>query len=305
MHSASNTNNAVETNTDSEIKKKSRIAALLMLLFWILMLGIPLFSYTFPLPEKPGILLSFGDEDGGGEQLTELMPAETESANTSTESSSAPQKERNTEATKQEASIKSPESKIEEVLDEDDFVKTVKKVEKVKEEVNTTAKKEDQKKIDAQKRADEEAAQKAKRDADAKAKKELEAAKKKEFGDLLSGDGDGSNNQKQGDPNGQPNQSKLDGLTTGKGKVGEGLSDRGVLYEPEIDENSQKVGRIAVRICVNSKGLVTESKYTQKGSTSTDLALIEVAVDAAKRYRFSPSGLAQQCGFIYIDFKLK
>ena len=58
---------------DQETRKKARVIAILALLFWLLVLVYPIFSYTFPLPEKPGILLSFGEPDGGGELARNLQ----------------------------------------------------------------------------------------------------------------------------------------------------------------------------------------------------------------------------------------
>ena len=125
------------------------------------------------------------------------------------------------------------------------------------------------------------------------------------FTDAFGGSGDGNSNSSQGDPKGDPEGSPLEGLISGKGNVGIGLADRGVLYEPEINENSQRVGRIVVRVCVNAQGKVTEASYTQKGSTSTDLSLIKVAEEASRKYVFSSSNLEKQCGNISIDFKLE
>lgn len=160
-------------------------------------------------------------------------------------------------------------------------------------------------KIEAEKKAAEEAKRKAAEEAEAKKKAEYEA-KKSKFGSLLSG-GSGSNgdNGNQGDPDGDPNSKALENLATGSGLIGAGLSDRAVEYKPEITDNSQKTGRIVVDICINAAGKVISSKYTQKGSTSADKDLIEVAEKGVLRYRFSKSDAAKQCGSVIIDFKLK
>ena len=288
-----------------DIRKKSRVAAILAILFWFLILGYPLFSYTFPLPEKPGILMSFGDLDGGGELAVNDSQESTKDNESNPEKSSAPQKVEDAEASKKETTAKSVEAQIEQATDELSFLETNKEKNKTPEKVANPEDKKDLEKVEAEKKATSEAAQKAKREEDARLKKEAEEAKTKEFGNLFSGEGSGTKDSKQGDPDGEPDRKKLDGLSTGKGNIGEGLADRGVLYEPTISENSQKIGRIVVRVCVNSKGEVIESKYTQKGSTSTDFTLIQVAEKGAKLYKFTASGLEKQCGVISIDFKLK
>ena len=305
MYSVSEPTMILNEKEEANIRKKSRLAVLLALLFWALVLGIPFLSYTFPPPEKPGILLAFGDENGGGENSAETSITDADVPNPSPDPSSAPQKELPAEPSKQEATAKSPRSNLKQNSDEESFLDTSTKPVEQERPTETAKSGKDRKTIDAEKLAEQEEAQKAKREADAKLKREQEEAKKREFSDLFGGTGTGSEPQKQGDPAGDPDKNKLEGISTGTGDVGVGLKDRGVLYEPEIEEDSQKIGRIVVRVCVNSKGLVTEAKYTQRGSTSTDIALIKVAEEAAGKYRFSPSGLDRQCGNISIDFKLK
>ena len=89
-----------EKDPRAEVKKKSRIAAILGILFWFLLLGYPLLSYTFPLPEKMGIVMSFGELEGGGDQLSELASSNSETKNTPENNSSAPQKKESQEASK-------------------------------------------------------------------------------------------------------------------------------------------------------------------------------------------------------------
>lgn len=305
MHSATDTFILPDIETDSDIKKKSRIAALIMILFWILMLGVPFFSYTFPLPEKPGILMAFGDIEGGGDALSNPIESEDNTLNKPEDVASAPQNEEEKEVSKEETTARSVQAKIKAESEEESVIETSEKAKEAKVKVVKTDNKEDLKRVEAERKAEEKAAQLKKREEAEKVKKAEEAAAKKSFSDLFSGSGSSTGNQSQGDPKGEPDQDILDGLTSGTGKIGAGLKDRGVLHEPEIDENSQKIGRIVIRVCVNSKGEVIEAKYTQKGSTSTDLELVKVAEDAAKQYLFSPSAIEKQCGTISIDFKLK
>ena len=83
------------------------------------------------------------------------------------------------------------------------------------------------------------------------------------------------------------------------------LGKRRVLKVPTIKDDSQKKGRVVVKICVNGAGKVISSKYTMMGSTTSDLYLIELAEKGAMQYLFSPSDNPKECGNVIIDFKLK
>ena len=106
----------------------------------------------------------------------------------------------------------------------------------------------------------------------------------------------------QGDPLGSRDSDILEGISKGKGKVGDGLDARGVMYEPLFEDSSQKSGTVVVRLCIDDEGKVISARYTQKGSTTTDSELINIAVSNSKKYRFSPSQLPEQCGTVSIVF---
>ncbi len=130
---------------------------------------------------------------------------------------------------------------------------------------------------------------------------------KKSYGDLL-GTGSKGNTGKpgsQGDPNGDPNSNILEGISNGSGRVGGGLGSRGVLHEPKITDNSQKIGIVVISVCVDKSGRVIKATYTQKGSTTTDSELQKIARDAALQFKFTVSEIEEQCGIITVDFKLR
>jgi outer membrane biosynthesis protein TonB len=87
--------------------------------------------------------------------------------------------------------------------------------------------------------------------------------------------------------------------------VNTGLGNRKVLFIPDIQDQSQKEGRIVINICVNAKGDVISARYTQKGSTTTDPYLIDLAATSARLYKFSPANAPRQCGIVHIDFVVK
>jgi outer membrane biosynthesis protein TonB len=91
----------------------------------------------------------------------------------------------------------------------------------------------------------------------------------------------------------------------GDGSISGKLSSRKILFTPTIEDNSQKEGRVVVKICVDASGIVTSSQYTQKGSTTSDAYLIQIAEEGAAKYRFSSSTNDLECGRVTILFELK
>ena len=60
-----------------------------------------------------------------------------------------------------------------------------------------------------------------------------------------------------------------------------------------------------ISVCVDKSGKVIKAEYTQKGSTTTDSELKEVAKRAALQFKFTTSEIEEQCGTITVDFKVK
>ena len=95
-----------------------------------------------------------------------------------------------------------------------------------------------------------------------------------------------------------------DGSGVGE-SIGDGLGGRKVTGRPSMADNSQKTGKVAVRVCVDGDGRVTSASYTQRGSTTTDSELRNKAESWARNYRFAASNVAEQCGTITFDFRVK
>lgn len=87
--------------------------------------------------------------------------------------------------------------------------------------------------------------------------------------------------------------------------IGDGLGGRRVVGRPSMVDDTQKTGKVAIRVCVNSDGRVTSANYTQRGSTTTDSVLRSKAESWARGYRFAASDVAEQCGTITFDFRVK
>lgn len=113
------------------------------------------------------------------------------------------------------------------------------------------------------------------------------------------GTGDGS----QGNTAGQGNMGDLSGSKSdnylgkstglgsegeGRGMIGRGLLGRKLSYIPEINDKSNKTGKIVVKVTVNSDGKVVKSEYTAQGSTLTDADLIAKCEAAGRKAKFTP-----------------
>ena len=111
---------------------------------------------------------------------------------------------------------------------------------------------------------------------------------------------------------------KQDTVTTASGTGGglnpignealdEGLQGRGLvgaLPQP-LYPAGNKGGKVVVRVVVNQAGVVTEASYEQKGSTTSDTALVNVALAAARKAQFTESKAFSQGGRITYIFRMK
>lgn len=253
-------------------KQKARVFSFLLILLWLIFLLIPMFIHVFPLPEKTGILLSFGDNSGGNTEITDVENLQKKSTDSEeTEISEAEKNEESKETT-------DSNTKDKEVSEEESPVQIAVNDQQSKQEKESTS---------------ATAAQ-------------PEEEEKEDFSSFFT-QGEGKQNEEgnPGDPRGSPDIKRLEGIVSGKSTVGGGIADRGIIYEPDIQDDSQKTGKVVIKVCVNQNGEVISAKYTQRGSTTNDLELIKIAEDAAKKYKFSSSGIEEQCGQISIDFILK
>ncbi len=310
---------------ESEKKQESFAISVILHLILLMLFFIPAFSSYSNKPKPPqfqGIQVALGTPLA--ETRTKRQPAESAAPK------AAPQKEEvakpatppaaKPKATKAKASKAQPEKVVSQMVEEDSPVTvTKKKIETPKKEIDKAKEAKEQaerEKAEAAKKAQEakereaerKAAEKAAKEAAVKAAAEAAAAKKaaakSKFDSLIKNtNADGA--PTKGDPKGQPNADALEGMTTGKGKAGNGLGDRGLLFAPEINDSSQRKGRVVVTICVGITGSVQSANFTQKGSTTTDSHLVQLAIESALDYKFSKSTIEEQCGEIIIDFKLR
>ncbi|MCC7505998.1 MAG: toll/interleukin-1 receptor domain-containing protein [Saprospiraceae bacterium] len=87
--------------------------------------------------------------------------------------------------------------------------------------------------------------------------------------------------------------------------LGSGLSNRKMVSRPKMVDNTQKIGRVVVEVCVDGQGNVVSADYTFRGSTTTDSELRSKAISWARQYKFEPSSIEKQCGTLTFNFQLK
>lgn len=300
----------MEETRNEKNRRKSWITSLTVHAVLLLLALIPLMNYEVPPPGQQGVLVSFGAPDMGSgddrpdtqqeEEVTPEPPSESE------EEEEVLDEPEVVETIPEATPPPQPEIAKDVVTKEEPDLVAIQKKKAEEEARKREEESERQKRVEeAKKKAEAEAEAKRKADEEAKKKAEYEAAKK-QFGDSFGG-GKGKTDKpgNQGDPNGDPDAKKLEGISTGSGMVGGGLGDRGVVYEPKISDNSQKTGTVVVRVCVDRNGEVVSADYTQKGSTTADSELRQIAINSSKKFKFSKSSVEKQCGTITIDFKVR
>jgi TonB family protein len=290
---------------DNNKKKKSFGMSVALHLMLLLLFFLP-FLKNEPPKEQEGITVALGFIDQGDgndnpqtqpEEKVEQVSNEKPSPDNAKKETSPDKSDRNTNVKTEPVKVKDPVTKD----DRSDVViqSSTKKPTK-QEELDNLAEK-------RRREAEENARVEAKRRADAEKREQEELdAKKKQFGTLFGkGQGDTGKSGNQGDPKGDPNSKVLEGLAKGSGRVGGGLSNRGLMSEPSFNDNSQKTGRVVIAICVDKNGNVIDATFTQRGSTTTDSQLVEVARKGALKYKFSATDAESQCGTVTVDFKVK
>lgn len=86
----------------------------------------------------------------------------------------------------------------------------------------------------------------------------------------------------------------------------EGLQGRGLVgaLPTPVYPAGNRGGKVVVRVSVDREGKVTSATYEPKGSTTSDSALVEAAIKAARQARFTESAAFIQGGTITYIFKL-
>jgi len=85
------------------------------------------------------------------------------------------------------------------------------------------------------------------------------------------------------------------------------LQGRNLLTVPSIQDNSQREGKVVVKIKVDNTGKVIGADFQSKGSSTTDGVLKNLAIKAAlgAKFNFDPNAAAVQTGTMTFTFKVK
>ncbi len=305
---------------EEEDKKKGAVISTFIHVLILLLCLSPFLSFKSEKPkqELSGIFVAVGNPNAA-EKLINPQPSSSSSTQASPSKSKKVSKPKASK-TKTSSASKSSKKVTSDIVSE---TLVEKEIVAVKKTSTTPSKVENNSQSKAEARAQREAEEKKRKKAEANAKAEAEArakaeakaraeaeakakkdAAKSKFSSLMNNSKSNAQDSK-GDPNGKPDGKVLEGISTGYGRQGDGLGDRQLLYAPQIKDNTQKTGKVIINICVDQSGKVTKAKYTQKGSTTTDSYLIQLAEKSAKKYKFDKSDINEQCGDVVIDFKLK
>ena len=312
------------THQQKKNEQDSFILSLIFHLILLLLICIPAFNYMQNKPTPPpkqfqGVQVVLGhpneSQKNKSAQSAAIAPAKAKKKTVnpiakpsqSTKAKSVPVKKAIvSQIVNEKSTVIATKKKVEEKKTEE--IELEKKEKALKKEADKLAKAKELK--EQRERMEKEAAiakakaaeEEKKRQAEALAAKK--AAAKSKFSNIINS-ADKTNATSGGDPKGSPNAKALEGLAQGKGTIGDGLGDRGLLYAPKISDTSQREGIVVVKICVNQSGKVISADFTQKGSTTLDNHLVDLAKRSAMKYKFQKSKSERQCGNITIDFKLR
>lgn len=111
-----------------------------------------------------------------------------------------------------------------------------------------------------------------------------------------------------GNPRAPQGEDKASGTGPGLNPDGldQGLKGRGLVGNlPRPNQPENKSGVVLIRVTVDASGRVTSAAYEPKGSTTSDVELVNEARKAALRTRFSESRAVIEGGTITYIFRLK
>lgn len=300
---------AIIDHNEQKDRRKGRRASFIGGVAVLILLFLPLLKYPIPPPGQEGILVNLGlpDLGQGADNAGPSAPSVTDPVE-----EEAPEQEQEEIEEPQEPEVRNdpapdPQPVEKEVITtEDPEAVALKKKQEEEAERRRQEALERQRQAEAERKRQEEEARK-KAEAEAAKKAEADELKDKLGGLFGSGEGKGNTGEKgnQGDPEGDPDASKLEGVSTGSGTVGSELGGRGVTASPRITDRSQDQGVVVVRVCVDRNGNVTSAEFTQKGTTASSARLKQLAVANAKKWKFSGGSVDKQCGTITYNFRVQ
>ena len=81
------------------------------------------------------------------------------------------------------------------------------------------------------------------------------------------------------------------------------FKERTLLKPPVVQGQNPKSGTVVIKMCVDLDGNVKTAKFTQRGSTTFNNTLRNMAIKAAKEVKFSKGLDPEECGTITFKFQ--
>jgi outer membrane biosynthesis protein TonB len=114
----------------------------------------------------------------------------------------------------------------------------------------------------------------------------------------------------QGKINGNPNSDSYTGnggSGSGGVSVSRGLKGRKINRYPSFEDDFSENAKVAIDITVDSRGTVVNATFQQKGSTTANSNMKNIALQKARQLKFSPDEFEtdDQIGTIIFNFRIK
>ncbi|PSR06300.1 MAG: hypothetical protein BRD49_01220 [Bacteroidetes bacterium SW_10_40_5] len=286
-----------ELERNKRIRRQSAISTAVIfigifIVFFMVGLRTPL-----PLPEEKGVNVVLGEHDVGRNKIQKETGQKTEKTEDQKE-----QQTQSEEVEESEQQTKEPSASQTEV-------------EEPTPQQSETQDQEEAPQIDKQKPQE---TQQEETEKSQKQQKEKESEEKREVDpETLYPEESGSSQgeeDKEGNKGNKEGQEDADQYDKNQGESAQeskgvtfSLKGRHITQFPSIDDESQKTGKIVLKIVVNQEGNVIEVSGPARGSTITDLSLMKLAKKAAKDTEFSPNpkGPQEQVGSMTFKFKVQ
>lgn len=281
----------------------------------LLLLALIFISISSVDPGDEGILVALGDSPTGQGQFTPSSSAPA--AQTSTPPASQPA---STPPPTPSASTPARQQVLTQNTDEAPAISAQEKARQEEQKRIAEQERQRQAEIERQRKAEQE--RQRQEELERQREAELERQKREQQAaaarNAVSGafSNSGSNSQSAGDTGGSGTQGALTGDPNATNRTGTGLGSSGSGFSlqgrnligslPKPVYNVQESGRVVVRIVVDREGRVTHAEHRLQGSTTTSSALINAAIDAARKARFNsdPNATSSQEGTITYVFDL-
>lgn len=118
----------------------------------------------------------------------------------------------------------------------------------------------------------------------------------------------------QGNPNGNPNSDSYKGNAasgnggnggTGGVSIRSGLDGRRITKLPSFEDDFNENAKVAVDITVDKAGNVTMAVVNQRGTTTTNQAIRDIALRKARGLKLNTGNTEEQTGTLVFNFKLR